>query len=61
MTQTEVLTKALVLALIAPTEDHATRASHLAEIFAQGLSNDEVDVCKYTALEQATLILEEVA
>lgn len=51
MTQTQALTKALVLALIAPSDEQATQASDLAESIAQGLDFDQVEQCKADALE----------
>ena len=54
MTQAQALTKALILALIAPSDEKATQASDLAEIIAQGLDFDQVEQCKADAL----LILE---
>ena len=54
MTQTQALTQALILALIAPNDEKATQASNLAETIAQGLNSDQVDQCKANAL----LILE---
>ena len=38
MTQTQALTRALVLALCAPTDAKAQQAAELAEQFAHGLS-----------------------
>jgi hypothetical protein len=54
MTQSQALTKALILALIAPNDEKATQASDLAESIAQGLDFDQVEQCKANAL----LILE---
>jgi len=54
MTQSQALTKALILALIAPNDEKATQASNLAESIAQGLDFDQVEQCKADAL----LILE---
>jgi len=54
MTQSQALTQALILALIAPTDEKATQASNLAESIAQGLDFDPVEKCKADAL----LILE---
>lgn len=51
MTQTQALTKALVLALIAPNDEKATQASDLAESIAIGLSFSQVEQCKADALE----------
>lgn len=50
MTQTQALTKALILALIAPNDEKATQASALAESIAQGLDFAQVEQCKADAL-----------
>jgi len=50
MTQTQALTKALILALIAPSDEKATQASDLAESIAQGLDFAQVEQCKANAL-----------
>ena len=50
MTQTQALTKALILALIAPSDEQATQASDLAESIAQGLDFAQVEQCKADAL-----------
>jgi hypothetical protein len=50
MTQTQALTKALILALIAPSDEKATQASDLAESIAQGLDFSQVEQCKADAL-----------
>ena len=52
MTQTQALTRALVLALCAPTDSKAQQAAELAEQFAQGLSAATVDQCKADALAE---------
>jgi len=51
MTQIDALTKALILALIAPDDKKAEQASNLAEQIAYGLTIDEVELCKNKALE----------
>jgi hypothetical protein len=51
MTQTQALTKALILAIIAPDDDRANQAARLAESIAQGLNSDQVEQCKLDALE----------
>ena len=53
MTQTQALTRALVLALCAPTDAKAQQAAELAEQFAHGLSAADVDQCKVDALAEA--------
>jgi len=50
MTQTQALTKALILALIAPSDEKATQATDLAESIAQGLDSAQVEQCKADAL-----------
>ena len=51
MTQSQALTKALILALIAPNDQKAEQASQLAEQIAFGLTVDQVELCKNEALE----------
>lgn len=51
MTNSQALTKALVLALTAPDDDRATQAAELAESIAQGLNAKQVEQCKLNALE----------
>jgi len=51
MTQIEALTKCLVLALTAPNDQKAQQASELAEKLALGLTVDQVESCKFEALE----------
>jgi len=50
MTQSQALTKALILALIAPSDEKANQASDLAESIAQGLDFAQVEQCKAQAL-----------
>ena len=50
-TQAEALTRALMLAITAPTNKHAERAANLAEEIARGMSPEEVEACKTAALE----------
>ena len=51
MTQLQALTQCLVLAITAPDDHKAQRASELAEQIARGLSVDQVEDCKAQALE----------
>ena len=51
MTQIQALTQCLVLALIAPDDQKAQKASELAEQIAQGLTVDQVEQCKIAALD----------
>jgi hypothetical protein len=50
MTQSQALTKALILALIAPDDQKAEQASSLAEQIAFGLTDEQVEKCKLDAL-----------
>lgn len=51
MTQTQALTKALILAILAPDDDKAAQAASLAEQIAQGLTKTQVNRCKTQALK----------
>ena len=51
MSQIDALTQCLILALTAPNDKKAQQASDLAEKIAHGLSADEVEACKFEALE----------
>jgi hypothetical protein len=51
MTQIDVLTQCLILAITASTDEKATQASQLAEQIAQGLTKKQVNQCKKKALE----------
>lgn len=50
MTQTQALTQALILALIAPSDIKATQAANLAEKIAKGLDFEQIEQCKADAL-----------
>jgi hypothetical protein len=50
MTQSQALTQALILALIAPNDHKADQAAILAEKIAEGLNFDQVEQCKADAL-----------
>ncbi len=50
MTQIQALTQCLVLALTAPNDQKAQKASDLAEQIAHGLTVDQVEKCKVAAL-----------
>jgi hypothetical protein len=52
ITQSEVLTRCLVLALIAPSDEKAAQAAELAERLAQGLTKKQVNQCKKAAIAQ---------
>lgn len=51
MTQIQALTQCLVLALIAPDDEKAQKASDLADQLAYGLTFDQVEQCKANALD----------
>ena len=51
MSKIEALTQCLILALTAPDDEKAQKASELAEKIAFGLSVDQVEACKIEALE----------
>jgi hypothetical protein len=51
MTQIEALTQCLVLALVAPDDQKAQKASDLAEQIAHGLTVHQVEKCKVAALD----------
>ena len=51
MTQIDALTQCLILALTAPNDKKAQQASELAEKIAYGLTVDQVEACKFEALE----------
>lgn len=53
MTQTQLVTQALVLALCAPDEEKAQMAAELAEKFSLGLDHAAVERCKADALVAA--------
>ncbi len=50
MNQIEALTKALFLAITAPTDKKANQAIKLANDLANGLAEHEVELCKENAL-----------
>lgn len=51
MTQIDALIQCLILALTAPNDKKAQQASDLAEQLAFGLTMDQVEACKFEALE----------
>jgi hypothetical protein len=51
ITQSEVLTRCLVLALTAPNDEKAAQAAELAEQLAKGLTIKQVNQCKVAALK----------
>ena len=50
MTQTQAFTEALILAIIAPTDDQSKRAVQLAIDLSKGLSAEIISQCKDNAL-----------
>ena len=50
MTQTQALTQALILAIIAPTDEQSEKAKNLAIDLSQGLTADQIEQCKDEAL-----------
>lgn len=52
-TKADVLTNALYMALIAPTDEQAQRASSYADLLAQGMESGDVEACKADALKRA--------
>jgi hypothetical protein len=51
ITQSEVLTRCLVLALTAPNDEKAAQSAELAEQLAKGLTKKQVTQCKKAAIE----------
>jgi len=51
MTQIEALTQCLMLALVAPDDQKAQKASELAEQIAHGLTKKQVNQCKQAAIK----------
>ena len=51
MSQIDALTECLILALTAPNDQKSQQASELAEKLAFGLTVDQVEICKFEALE----------
>jgi hypothetical protein len=51
MTQTQALTQALILSIIAPDDEKAEKAKNLAIDLSQGLTEIEVEQCKNDALD----------
>ena len=54
MTQSQALTEALYLALIAPDNTRAAMAASLAESIAAGLTSAQVEAAKARALKLVT-------
>lgn len=52
MTQTDALTRALVLAISAPTDEQSQRATALAIQLTAGLTAAQVEESKTTALQE---------
>lgn len=49
MTQNEILTIALKLAVTAPTEDAFKQAVELAVEISEGMTDHDVEICKFAA------------
>lgn len=58
LTQTEALTRALALAILAQTDANARRASDLAEDIARGLAPADVARCKRDAQQMVRQALQ---
>ena len=54
-TASERVTAALTLALTAPDAQRAQQCADMAEDFAQGLTDDQVEQCKADAMRRAGL------
>ena len=52
---TELVIRALVLGLTAPNAKAAQQCADMAEEFAQGLTDEEVERCKADAMQRAGL------
>ena len=52
-TQEDALTEALYLALTAPTDEQAAKASAVGETIASGLTFEQVEGCKAEAMQWA--------
>ena len=54
LTPTELVTRALIMALTAPDAQRAQECADLAEHWAQGLTEAEVETCKAEAMQYVT-------
>ena len=52
MTQTQAFTEALILAIVAPSDDQSKRAVQLAIDLSKGLSAEIITQCKENALSK---------
>ena len=52
MTQTQAFTEALILAIVAPSDEQSKRAVKLAIELSTGLSASDIDQCKNDALHK---------
>jgi hypothetical protein len=50
-TPAELVTRALILALTAPDAQRAQECADMAELWAQGLTDAEVEACKEEAMK----------
>jgi hypothetical protein len=53
MSKTQLVTHALFLGLIAPTEEKSQACASIADCFAGGLSDEQLEGCKAMALQLA--------
>ena len=53
MSQTQLVTHALVLGLTAPSDVQMQRCTDIADFFAVGLTTIQLEACKAAALEMA--------
>ena len=53
-TPAELVTRALIMALTAPDAERAQECADLAEHWAQGLTEAEVEACKAEAMQYVT-------
>jgi hypothetical protein len=53
MSQTQLVTHTLILALTAPSDAYSADCSSMADRFAVGLTDEQLDACKSAALQMA--------
>lgn len=53
MSQTQLVTHALVLGLTAPSDEQMQRCTDIADFFAVGLTTMQLEACKSAALQIA--------
>jgi len=52
--KTDLVTRALIMALTAPDAERAQECADMAEHWAQGLTDAEVETCKAEAMQYVT-------